>query len=178
MTGFEPFGRHVANPSGSVARLLHRKVTSRGNEIVGSVLPVSYRRSVANLWDLISLYSPDAIVMLGLAPQTDGVAVERYARNLVGSGTDVDGVTLGPGHIDSAGHDGFAATMDTHAIVLGLQEQSIPATLSEDAGDYVCNHLFYRVSAGLRESGIAVGFLHVPESVRAGRFAHALLTIL
>lgn len=142
------------------------------------MLPVSYRRSVANLWDLVSLYGPDAIVMLGLAPQAGEVAVERYARNQVGNGTDVDGVALGPGRIDSIRPDEIAATLDVHALAHDLNEQAIPAMVSEDAGDYVCNHLFYCVSDGLRESGIAVGFLHVPESVLAGQVAHALLRIL
>lgn len=178
VTGFEPFGNHGVNVSGSVARLLDGLIAESGNEIVSRVLPVTYRDSVDGLWDWVSLYAPESIVMLGLTPLPSYVRVESCARNWVGDGADIDGVRLGPNRIFSSGPEHVTATVDTGVMVNALKAAGISAIVSEDAGDYVCNYLFYCIGEGLQDSGIPVGFLHTPASVVAGELAHALRGIL
>jgi len=43
-----------------------------------------------------------------------------------------------------------------------LTQKGYPCALSEDAGTYVCNALFYRVMFFLADSGVPAGFIHLP----------------
>jgi pyroglutamyl-peptidase len=52
-------------------------------------------------------------------------------------------------------------------IVAALTEADFPATLSDDAGDYVCNTTLYR-SLHAAPAGRRVGFIHVPPLPRGG----------
>jgi pyroglutamyl-peptidase len=50
------------------------------------------------------------------------------------------------------------------AAVAALRDAGLPATLSNSAGTFVCNHLFYGLMhlAATRRPGLRGGFLHVP----------------
>ena len=47
-------------------------------------------------------------------------------------------------------------------MVDAAQEKRILCKLSYSAGTYVCNDVFYRLLYHHRESGVQVGFIHVP----------------
>ena len=50
------------------------------------------------------------------------------------------------------------------AIVKRLQEEGIPASVSQTAGTFVCNHLFYGLMHELekQDQKIKGGFVHIP----------------
>jgi pyroglutamyl-peptidase len=49
------------------------------------------------------------------------------------------------------------------AIVAELQASGIPAAVSQTAGTFVCNHVFYALMHALRRRpGVRGGFIHVP----------------
>jgi pyroglutamyl-peptidase len=44
-----------------------------------------------------------------------------------------------------------------------LKSRGIPAAVSQTAGTFVCNHVFYGLMHALRETtGVRGGFIHVP----------------
>jgi pyroglutamyl-peptidase len=59
------------------------------------------------------------------------------------------------------------------AIVAALRERGVPAAVSQTAGTFVCNHIFYGLMHALRRRrGVRGGFIHVPwlpEQARPGQ---------
>ena len=47
-------------------------------------------------------------------------------------------------------------------MVAALRGAGIPASVSQSAGTYVCNHLFYGLQHRLVGSGVRSGFMHLP----------------
>ncbi|PLP12840.1 pyroglutamyl-peptidase I, partial [Klebsiella pneumoniae] len=62
--------------------------------------------------------------------------------------------------------DGPAAcfsTLPIKAIVSALRQQGIPASVSQTAGTFVCNHVMYGLLHQLQgKSGQKAGFIHIP----------------
>ena len=57
----------------------------------------------------------------------------------------------------------YFSTLPIKAIVAALQDAGLPATVSQTAGTFVCNHLFYGLMHSLRRRpGVRGGFMHVP----------------
>jgi pyroglutamyl-peptidase len=68
--------------------------------------------------------------------------------------------------IDEEGPEGYASTLPLADIAAALARAGIAADGSNDAGDYVCNHVFYRLMADIAGEGKSParigGFVHVP----------------
>ena len=43
-----------------------------------------------------------------------------------------------------------------------IRKQGIPAEVSNTAGTFVCNHLFYGIQHYLKDTNIRHGFIHIP----------------
>jgi len=57
----------------------------------------------------------------------------------------------------------YWSTLPIKAIVQALRKRDIPATVSQTAGTFVCNHVFYGMMHELRgQKQIRGGFIHVP----------------
>jgi pyroglutamyl-peptidase len=57
----------------------------------------------------------------------------------------------------------YWSRLPVKAIVLALRERSIPAAVSQTAGTFVCNHVFYALMHALRwQRQLKGGFIHVP----------------
>ena len=166
VTGFSVFPGAPENPTAwAIAELERAKWQPDGARLSPHVLPVRY-----DLWDaafagLLARERPDAVVAFGLSAKATGFTLEATARN-----------RIGPGRLDSAGaspssdriHETGPATRPSRLpldeIAAALARQDIPHAPSDDAGDYVCNLLFYRLMthvAAARRPEIA-GFIHVP----------------
>jgi len=147
ITGFGPFGEVADNPSGELAR-------TSGHENV--VLPVSFR-AVDEFIDSLVSNPPEVLLMLGVAAKRDSFSIELVARNLVGALPDVEGMAYGPGPLDPAVPFQLGTTLWRAEEFLSQAGQWSP---SADAGDYLCNYIYFRALQKLPDS--RVGFLHVP----------------
>lgn len=154
VTGFGSFLDVVDNPSGRLALAIdgyHDDLL----EVTGRVLPVSYRRGPATAVALARSLAVDAVLGLGVAVGRTALSVERRAVRCVDPGVpDIDGDGVDAIQLD--GPDERLATMP----VIQLAE-ALGATVSEDAGRYVCNAWLYQVTAALG-SEVPVGFVHLP----------------
>ena len=163
LTGFEPFGGDVANPSGEA---VHR-VASRweGPELlVTAVLPVTFTGAAARLRGLLAEHRPDVVIAAGLAGGRAAIGVERVAVNLVDARIpDNDGEQP----IDVPSVPGAApahfATLPVKEITRRIAADGIPAEVSYSAGTFVCNHVFF-TALEAAASGTRAGFVHVPWS--------------
>lgn len=80
----------------------------------------------------------------------------RIADNEGNQPVDVPVVEEGPA--------AYWSTLPMKAIVKKLQEEGIPASVSQTAGTFVCNHLFYGLMHELEKHDTKMkgGFIHIP----------------
>ena len=167
LTGFGPFGDVVDNPTERLVRHFERHGIP-GHRLKTCVLPVSYSRAPGLLIEAIEqgsdLGSPfDLVWMLGVASISRGWRVERFGRNENSSALDADDF-LPPPRIDPSGPAILEATVPVELLASELAKAGLPASLSDSAGAYLCNHALYTALRHLRQSGsrALAGFLHVP----------------
>lgn len=158
VTAFGPFPGQDCNPTERIADAL------AGEEhVVSHVLDVSYRRSVELLDQLVAMVEPAAAVGFGVASDATGIRLEEMARNRCGATTpDVDD-ELGPtGSIDD-GPPLVPTRLPLGKLADALVAAGLPVEPSDDAGTYVCNHLFRQMLRHPGLTGRPTGFVHVPD---------------
>jgi pyroglutamyl-peptidase len=163
VTGFEPFGGSVANPSELLVRALEAAPPA-GFELAAAVLPVSYARAGAALESAVRSAEPELVVCFGQADGRSGISVERIALNFDDTERpDNEGVASNT-EIDAEGPVAYRSTLPVDAIVAALRDEGIPAGSSRDAGGYLCNRVFYTLMRLLEAErpGARGGFVHVP----------------
>jgi pyroglutamyl-peptidase len=163
LTGFEPFGGDTTNPSWLVAQALH------GQRIAGATvhalqLPCVFGQSLAALQQALVRQRPCLVLALGLAAGRAEMSVERVAIN-VDDARIPDNAGAAP--IDRPvvprGPAAYFSSLPIKAMVHGMRAAGVPAAVSQTAGTFVCNHVFYGLMHLLRRRRTARGgFMHVP----------------
>ncbi len=121
LTGFESWGDVPYNPT---SELVEQLVS---DELVGEVLPVSFRRAGERLEELIREIRPDAVLNLGLAPERPVIRIERVAINLIDARIpDNDGEQPVDLPIDPDGPPCYFSTLPTREIMEALREGGYP----------------------------------------------------
>lgn len=163
ITGFEPFGGESVNPSWlTVHRLSGQRIL--GHDIVGACLPTAFNTSLAQLAVLIEQYRPDLVIALGQAGGRSGISLERIAINIDDARIPDN---LGAQPIDLPVIEGapaaYFSSLPIKAMLKQLHAADIPAEVSNSAGTYVCNHVFYGLMHLCRfYPGMRAGFVHIP----------------
>lgn len=167
VTGFAPFGPHASNPSTNLAHALHGMEHEGAYFVAFAPLPVLYAEAAKAARTAAMHIQADAIVAIGLAAATGHVRIERQARNLSSAtAPDAAGRLCADVVIESGGHDALLTSLDADAIASEIAATGIACAVSEDAGDYVCNDLYYRLLAAARrgEAPSRILFVHIPEN--------------
>ncbi len=166
LTGFEPFGDDpgalLLNPSAAIANALHGQQIGDWR-IAGHVLPCEYGRSERVLKTLLREYAPQAVVCLGQAGGRSAISMERIAINWDEADLpDNAGVLRSGQPILKTAPAAYFSTLPIHAMRDALIAQNISAELSNSAGQFVCNHVFFSLMHAIRKAKISAGFIHVP----------------
>lgn len=162
VTFFEPFGADDTNSSAETAALLG--CGSPGHEILTCRLPVSFRKSYETALAKIREARPDLTICLGQAAGRPAVSLERLAINLEqAKSPDSDGVRPLGRAIDVSGPDAIMTAVDVDVLRQALAEKDIPCQVSQSAGTFVCNSLYYRL---LLHDPRSVVFVHLPLTPR------------
>lgn len=178
VTGFEPFGGESVNPSALVAQALHGR-TIDGAPVLGTVLPCVFGAAVDALRAALDRHRPQIVLALGQAAGRAAFSLERVAIN-VDDARIPDNAGAQP--VDQPVVAGAPAahftTLPVKAMVAALREAGHAAELSNSAGTFVCNHVFYGLQHALRTRRSArSGFMHLsllPEQAHAGQPSLAL----
>jgi pyroglutamyl-peptidase len=56
----------------------------------------------------------------------------------------------------------YFSTLPIKAMVAGLRAAGYPASVSQSAGTFVCNHVFYGLQHRLAGTAVRGGFMHIP----------------
>ena len=163
LTGFEPFGGESINPSEEIARALNGR-TVAGHVVVGSLLPCVYGAAIKELKHLMKLHKPMLVVCVGQAGGRAEITPERVAINIDDARIpDNAGQQPIDKPIVKDGPTAYWSTLPIKAIVQELRKHHIAAAVSQTAGTFVCNHVFYGLMHALREhEEVRGGFIHVP----------------
>lgn len=166
VTGFEPFDGLAVNPSGAIVEALAQMPPGRhAVELVTEILPTEFRAAGDRIVSLIRELRPQAVVSVGLAASTSAIRLERHALNLNDSLRPDNGGDLATGRlIDPDGPIGYWSTLPLDAMLTALKARDIPSIITNHAGAYVCNHVFYTARREIERLGWAIpsGFIHVP----------------
>jgi len=101
--------------------------------------------------------------MLGLRARVRSIYLERIAINMEDARIpDEAGIVAMDRTIDTRGPDGLFSTLPLRRIQKTLKHGGFAVRISNSAGTFVCNSLFYRVMSILRPTGIPSGFVHLP----------------
>jgi pyroglutamyl-peptidase len=163
VTGFEPFGGQAINPSQEIARALDGR-TVAGWRVVGGVLPCVFGAALVELKKQLRSHAPEIVIGLGQAGGRAEITPERVAINVDDARIpDNAGAQPIDRPIVRGGPAAYWSTLPIKAIVAALRERRIPASVSQTAGTFVCNHVFYGLMHTLRtRRGVRAGFIHVP----------------
>ena len=166
LTGFEPFGCDTVNPSWLAAHALHgRRIL--GRKVVAARLPTVFGDSLRILNDLLLQNQPELVICVGQAGGRSAISLERIAIN-VNDARIPDNTGAQP--IDTpvvvSGPAAYFSTLPVKTMVQTLQAAGIAAEVSQTAGTFVCNHVFYGLMHELarqrRLKNTRGGFIHVP----------------
>lgn len=163
VTGFEPFGGDAVNPSHEV--LLRLPSRAGCLAVATCVLPTAFDRALEVLDQAITRAAPDVVLGLGLAGGRSALSLERIAINLNDARiADNDGRQPIDTPVVPGGPAAYFVTLPLKAAAAALREAGLPAIVSNTAGTFVCNHVFYGMLhlAATRRPEMRAGFLHLP----------------
>ncbi len=165
LTGFDAFGGDTVNPSWLAAKALHDDVV-HGHRCVAAQLPTTFADSEALLLKLLRTHKPALVMCLGLAGGRPAFSLERIAIN-VDDARIADNAGAQPVDVPVAmrGPAAYFSSLPIKAMQQSLVTAGIAAEVSQTAGTFVCNHVFYVLMHALkrqRNRSARGGFVHLP----------------
>jgi len=143
------------------------------------VFPTSYAAVDRELPQLIAAHKPDALLMLGLAPRARSLRIETRARNALALRADVGGAAPRGRAIATGKPSALAMPAPARRLLAAARAGRVPAALSSDAGQYLCNYLCWQAAQAARKGLRIAAFVHVPnvhrKTLPQGRKRHFTL---
>lgn len=166
LTGFEPFGGESVNPSWEIARALDGW-HCEGHVVRAALLPCAFGDALAALDAALDAHAPDIVLCLGQAGGRPEISIERVAVNVDDARIpDNRGRQPVDAPVVPDGPAAYFSTLPIKAIARDVREAGVAAAVSNTAGTFVCNHVFYalmhRVATRPGLARARAGFVHVP----------------
>ncbi len=163
VTGFDPFGGEKVNPALEAVKSLPSEI--QGAEIRWVEIPTVFYKSAEVLEAEIDRYQPDVVLCIGQAGGRASLTPERVAINQDDARIpDNQGNQPIDTPIRLDGEAAYFSRLPIKAMVQAIKEVGLPATVSNTAGTFVCNHLMYQALylADKKFPNMRAGFMHIP----------------
>lgn len=166
ITGFEPFGGEKLNPSLEVLKLLPKETL--GADLITLKIPTVIGKSLAKINEIVEKEHPDVVLSIGQAGGRAEISVERIGINIDDFRIpDNEGNQPVDEPIIKGAPPAYFVTIPIKAIVESIRQKNIPASVSNTAGTFVCNHVCFGVAhlAAIRAAAgksMKSGFIHIP----------------
>lgn len=175
ITGFDPFNGETVNPAWEAVRQLDGW-RGDGFVVAARQLPTVFGRANQVLAAAIAELRPQLVIAVGQAGGRGDISIERVAIN-VDDASIADNAQQQPvdRRIAPDGPAAYFSTLPIKAIVRALRARGLPASVSQTAGTFVCNHVFYGLmhhlatraapEAAVTDAAAArpkAGFIHIP----------------
>ena len=162
LTGFEPFGGEPVNVSWELATALDG-CRIGGLRVVAVELPCVFGEALSRLDGALRRHRPALVLATGQAAGRGELSFERVAIN-VDDARIPDNAGARP--VDQPVVHGapaaYFSTLPIKAMAEAAQAAGVPAGVSQTAGTFVCNHVFFGLQHRLRRRPARSGFLHLP----------------
>ena len=166
LTGFDPFDGAQVNPSWLAVQALHNRQIC-GRRIVAAQLPTVFGASLRTLDTLLDQLRPELVICVGQAGGRGAISLERVAINVDDAPiADNAGARPVDAPVAIGAPAAYFSSLPIKALLAALQREGLRAEVSQTAGTFVCNHVFFglmhRIAThpGLRHT--RGGFVHVP----------------
>lgn len=163
VTGFDPFGEDKINPAIESVKKIPDEI--KGVKIIKLEIPTVYMKSLEKIDEAIKEYNPDVILSIGQAGGRPDITVERVGINVDDYRIkDNEGNQPIDTKIYDDGENAYFSNLPIKAIVENIRKNNIPASISNTAGTFVCNHVLYGVQYLLDKKypNKKSGFIHIP----------------
>ena len=161
VTGFDPFGGESINPAWEAVKRLPDVLLEQ--PVIKLEVPTIFGESGTVLQEAILTHQPDLVIAVGQAGGRNGITVERVAINL-----DDARIPDNAGNqpldevIQATGEAAYFSSLPIKAMVAAIRQVGLPASVSNSAGTFVCNHLMYQALFATNGTFARAGFIHVP----------------
>jgi len=165
VTGFDPFGDEKINPAYEAVKKIPHQIA--GAEIIKLEVPTVFGDSIDVVTSAMDEHLPAIVLCVGQAGGRFEMTPERVAINI-----DDARIPDNKGHqplnvkVREDGPAAYFSTLPVKAMVEAIKDKGVPASLSNTAGTFVCNHLMYGVLYHIAQNeqfGQTIGgFMHVP----------------
>ena len=163
VTGFDPFGSDKINPAIEAVKKLPD--TIKGAKIIKLEIPTVFNKSAQVVHQAIVKEQPDYVLNVGQAGGRSALTPERVAININdGRIPDNDGYQPLDEPIQPDGDTAYFTQLPIKAMAKAIRAAGLPAIVSNTAGTYVCNHIFYQVQYMRTKEfpKLKAGFIHIP----------------
>ena len=163
ITGFDPFGGESINPALEAVKMIPENI--EGAQVIKLEIPTVFRKSLEKIEEKIEEINPDVVISIGQAGGRFGVTPERVAINMDDARIeDNEGNQPIDILIYEDGESAYFSNLPIKAMVKEMVDNGIPASVSNTAGTFVCNHVMYGVLylVNKKYKNIRAGFIHVP----------------
>ena len=163
ITGFDPFGGESINPALEAVKKL--PTTILNSEVIKIEIPTVFEKSLQKIEENIIKHNPDVVISVGQAGGRFGVTPERVAINIDDARIkDNEGNQPIDIKIFEDGENAYFSNLPIKAMVKEMTDNGIPASVSNTAGTFVCNHVMYGILYLIDKKypNMKGGFIHVP----------------
>ena len=173
LTGFGPFPRVAANATSilvpQIASAARRAFAGIG--VVDAVIATEWVAAPRTLHALVEGYQPSVAIHFGVSSRATGFVVESRGRNATVPLADACGEMPASDCHTVHGPEYRMSTLPPAHLVARLRRAGLPASLSRDAGGYLCNALLYHsVELGRRlPRPMRTTFIHLPDGLASMR---------
>ena len=144
ITGFDPFGGECINPALEAVKMIPENI--EGAQVIKLEIPTVFRKSIEKIEEKIEEINPDVVISIGQAGGRFGVTPERVAINMDDARIeDNEGNQPIDVSIYEDGESAYFSNLPIKAMVKEMVDNGIPASVSNTAGTFVCNHVMYGV---------------------------------
>ena len=172
ITGFGPFPGVPENPSEILAFELtdHAQQAWPDHQFKTHIFATDWHSVQPELSRIFELHKPALALHFGTGRQPSALHIERQARNFASGDEDVAGCNRCHGPIHADAPSKLKTRLPLFTILNELRARGINAQLSNNAGSYLCNFLYYNslLNAKADENPSVVGFIHIPTCIRTG----------
>jgi pyroglutamyl-peptidase len=166
VTGFDRFGELPFNPTQALVEQLAREPPeTNGVALSCRVLPTEFDAAARTIETLIRDVRPAVVLGFGVSIRRDNICLERFALNLDDAAiADNAGCIRRGVEIEPGAPAALKTNVDIAAVLGRLGEEGVPAEISNHAGTFVCNHVYYRALRTLATERLRTRclFVHVP----------------
>lgn len=164
VTAFDPFGGEKTNPALEAVKALPAEIA--GEEVITVEVPTVFGKAIEAATAAIEKHQPSAVLCVGQAGGRFDITPERVAINIDDARIpDNDGNQPIDEPVVDGAPSAYFATLPIKAMAAAIRDAGVPASVSNSAGTFVCNHIMYGVLHHLATKGpkdTRGGFVHVP----------------